>query len=563
MGSRRGRYAALVGALLGALVASSCAAGAPPWFAKGDSWTVPLIGPLEDGLLLVPALVNGKGPFVFAIDPDAQVSIVDQDVVTQADARTGEGPHLLDETDTQQTRYYAEILEWNLGTLTVKQRPAQLVPAHTFDSDGRRIHGVIGRDIIADSLVFSFDRDLGVITLATQKTAKVPPNAIPLPYDSLRSQIENVEVLPVSRRLVKANVDGVPVELHLDLGATPSQLRYRTWAKAKLVESELKLVLADEVGMPRNVTKQGLAETVTAGTATSKGVAFVPFEDRRWKDQDVEGTLGLSFFKPYSVTANWDKSTFYLSPRKDAVANKIARFSRWQSKRLASCATPGCVKISLIDPLAGKPPEEMPAKHPGAVLSIVRDPAAVDMNLEVLIAVTPLDGQPALKWLVANLPAGSDRAMTHVPPDYLTATLTPLDISLFPRECPTEGACVDMVAAPQRINPEGAQMVAASALVRRSGEEPDAIADPEVRATATRTGLLSLHSETRICIDEHGAVTSIVFLKLSGLPAYEKRIAEAVKKWVYEPYVASGKPGPVCANVDFNLQLTASPVIGN
>ena len=34
--------------------------------------------------------------------------------------------------------------------------------AGTFDREGRRIHGVIGRDIIADSLVFGFDRDQGV-----------------------------------------------------------------------------------------------------------------------------------------------------------------------------------------------------------------------------------------------------------------------------------------------------------------------------------------------------------------------------------------------------------------
>src|SRR4029079_16709660 len=63
VGSRRRRYAALAAAAAGALVAGSVGAGAPPWFAKGDTWTIPLVGPLEDGLLLVPALVNGKGPF--------------------------------------------------------------------------------------------------------------------------------------------------------------------------------------------------------------------------------------------------------------------------------------------------------------------------------------------------------------------------------------------------------------------------------------------------------------------------------------------------------------------
>src|SRR5690348_12514634 len=107
-------------ALVLASLVGGCTVGAPPGFSSGDSWTVPLVGPLEDGLLLVPALVNGKGPYVFAIDPDAHVSIVDQDVVKETGARIGEGPHLLDETDTQQPRYFAEIMDWQLGTLNIK-----------------------------------------------------------------------------------------------------------------------------------------------------------------------------------------------------------------------------------------------------------------------------------------------------------------------------------------------------------------------------------------------------------------------------------------------------------
>src|SRR5689334_331044 len=122
---------------LGLAVFSGCTVGAPPGFpSSGDRWTVPLVGPLEDGLLLVPALVNGKGPYVFAIDPDAHVSIVDQEVVKETGARTGEGPHLLDETDTQQPRFFAEILRWDLGSLTVQgPKSAQIVPPHTFDAD--------------------------------------------------------------------------------------------------------------------------------------------------------------------------------------------------------------------------------------------------------------------------------------------------------------------------------------------------------------------------------------------------------------------------------------------
>jgi hypothetical protein len=415
-----------------------CTVGAPPGFSEGDSWTVPLVGPLEDGLLLVPALVNGKGPYVFMVDPDAHVSIVDQEVVKLSDARTGEGPHLLDENDTQQARYYAEILQWQLGTLTVKgPKPAQIVPAGTFDAGGRRIHGVIGRDIIADSLVFAFDRDAGAITLTTIKAAK--PTGTAVTYSLLRSRIENAEVIPISRKLVKAQVNGVPFALHVDFGATASQLRTRSWPKAKLTPTDASLILVDEVGMPREVKQEAFADTVSLGGMTSNHVAFVPYGERRWPDQDLEGTLGLSFFKPFSVATNWDSNTIYLRPR--TPVDVATRIGRWQSKTLSGCANLGCVKGSVIDPYANQ--ETKPDKHPGVVVSFARDATAAQLDLEVLVEVK---GSSATKWLLVNIPYGADRAMTHLSADYIGATMTVLDASPFPRQCPAGGGCVDIIS---------------------------------------------------------------------------------------------------------------------
>jgi hypothetical protein len=451
VGSRRGRNAALA-ALVGVAAApllGSCAIGAPPGFSEGDRWVIPLIGPLEDGLLLVPALVNDKGPYVFAIDPDAHVSIIDRQVVDEAKPRTGEGPKMLDETDTQQNRFYAEILSWQIGTLTVQgPKPAQIVNKGTFDADGRRIHGLIGRDIIADSLAFGFDRDAGVVTLSTQKGFAAPAGATLVKYSKLTNQIQNAEVVPIARRLVSAKIGNLSFPMHLDLGAHTSQLRPRSWSRAKLAATDKVLGVIDEVGTVREVRQQGIAAAVTVNSVTTNDVVFVAYNDRRWPSQDIEGTLGLGFFRPYSVTVNWDKDSFYLRPR-DRTTAFAERISRWQSKTLTSCANAGCVKLSMIDPLAGKPPEQMPPKHPGLVVSIVREPSAKQLPLEVLIAVTPAAGKGALKWLVANLPAGVERAMTHVSGEYVGATLAVVDASPFPRPCPSDGSCVDLFAPPQ------------------------------------------------------------------------------------------------------------------
>jgi hypothetical protein len=405
--------------------------------------------------LLVPALVNDKGPFVFVIDPDAHVSIIDEEVLAAAKPATGEGPRMLDENDTEQNRFYAEILSWKIGSLTVQgPKPAQIVGKGTYDIDGRRVHGVIGHDIIADSLVFGFYRDSGIVVLQTQKEFKVTANATPIKFSKLQSRIPNAETLPLPRKLIKATIGGQAYPVHVDFGVQPSQLRSRAWSRAKLVGSPIELGMPDEAGMVRKIKETARAEMVSVAGVAAKDVVFVPYADKRWPDQDIEGTLGLGFFKPFNVVANWDTETIYVTPRDPAaLLNVTARVGRWQSKTLTSCANVGCAKVSAIDPLAGKPPEQMPAKHPGLVTSIVRDAPAKQLNLEVLIAVTPPQGKPPLKWLVANLPAGTDRAMTHLSADYIGATFTVIDASPFPRSCPADGACVDMLTPPYELTP--------------------------------------------------------------------------------------------------------------
>ena len=418
--------------------------------------------------MLVPALVNDKGPFVFAIDPDAHVSIIDEDVLKAAKPATGEGPRILDENDTEQNKFYAEILSWKIGALTVQgPKPAQIVGKGTFDIDGRRVHGVIGRDTIADSLVFSIRRDEGVVVLSTQKGFKPLAGATTIKYSKLQSRIVNAETLPLPRRLVKATIGGQSYPLHVDFGVQPSQLRVRAWDRAKLVATPVELGIVDEAGMVRVVKQSARAESVSVAGVASKDVVFVPYGDKRWPDQDIEGTLGLGFFKPFDVTVNWDSDSIFVKPRDPAkLTNAKARLGRWMSSTLDGCANVGCVKVNAIDPLAGKPPEQMPPKHPGLVTSIVRDASAKQLNLEVLIAVTPAAGKPPLKWLVANLPAGTDRAMTHLSADYLGATFTVLDAGLFPRPCPAAGACVDTLTAPYELaapSPEPAPSPAAPA----------------------------------------------------------------------------------------------------
>jgi Aspartyl protease len=464
MGSWSRRNAALAAAL----VLGGCAAGAPTGFSSGDHWTAPLIGPLENGLLLVPVYIGKQnaGPYVFAIDPDATVSIVDDKIVKEAGLRSGQGPRLDDELDHQNPHFYAEILQMRIGTLYVQNKSALIVKTDTYDADGRQVDGVIGRDVIADSLVWGFDRDQGLMSLYTKEAWKKQAaiaGDVPVHYDLLpdrnRADLagaggrlpgaggggQDLDVIPVSRRITNAMIDGQKFVMHLDFGAKASQLRPRSWDAAKLEATPMQGMLVDDTGTGRNIDKLGKAAEVTLGPLSVPNVTFVPYAEARWREEDLEGALGLDFWKPYSIWADWDTQTIHVVPRADA--GLTARAGRWQLKNFSGCANPSCVTSSIIDPLAKIPEDQRPAQHPGVVVSFQRDPAAANTPLEALVSVKSADGVEKSRLLV-NFPANSDRAMTHLPGELANATLTVLDIDPFPRPCQGDGGCVDAVAMP-------------------------------------------------------------------------------------------------------------------
>jgi len=508
-------------ACLGALVpivgaGTACTPKPPPGFAGTndnlDSWTFPLIGPLENSLLFVPVSVNDKGPFLFALDPDATVSVVDEDVVKEGRLRVdaGKGPRLVDESGTPQPRFFAEVLSYEIGPLVVQgAKPTLVVKAHTFDFAGRRVYGVLGHDVLLDTLALSFDRDAGTATLTVLDRFKAPDGATAFKYTGADNKTEHPEadkaedrrVRPLPRKLIKAVIAGQEVTMHVDLGGVPNLVREPLWSKLGLQAVEHKGGVIDEVGSTRETTQSATAP-VLLGTVANEKSLFVPYIDKRWPDAELDGVLGLDFFKPFDVAVNWDTKTFYLAPRKDALAFTKQRMSRWNDTAgIAKCEHPGCVTVRLIDPLANKSgsapasiklPEPTPAPdapmrapdkaadpgqaptgptptpadgdkpaddndkpgddksadgkpgHPGLVLSVLRDPVIGGMDFEVVLAAV---GKPSMPWLIVNLSSNVDRVMAHLSAEWLGVTLQVIDISPYPRRCPGGGSCIDKLSS--------------------------------------------------------------------------------------------------------------------
>ncbi len=435
--------------------------GTPSGFSKGDHWTFPLVGPLEDSVLLAPATVHGKGPYLFAIDPDAGISAIDKQVADDAGLTTNRGPTILAEDGSEQSRAFAELLDLQLGTLTVDRRTVILVPSDFFNTEGRRVNGVIGRDVLADALVFGFDRDQGIAMLSTPQTFTPPPDAIAVHYDPVspdpvlvasiqghstggmessntddasrigvvtRDSSAGIDPTPVVRRVAAVQIGGAQVAMHLDLGGPVSELREPLWAKVKAQPAPVKQRLVDEVATVREVTQGATASDVALGAARAPRITLVPYVDKRFAVGKVDGALGLDFFRPYAVYANWATHTYYLKPRGDAAATATARFGRWGAA-LPSCAHPGCVTATLTDTTGG------------TRLDVVRDPEAAKRALEIRIGVTPAAGK-STSALVVELPATADKISGGVPANYEGAKATVLDTSPFTRPCDSPEGCV-------------------------------------------------------------------------------------------------------------------------
>ena len=435
---------------LALLALGACVAGAPPGFSKGDSWTIPLVGSLEDGELVTVVSVNDHGPYLFVIDPDSPVSTIDDGIVSEVSAyHYVSDSRYDDEQDVSHPTIIADALTLRLGSdLTVAHHPLWVTHVGTFDARRRRIRGVIGHDIIADSIVFGFDRDKGVAYISVPKAFTPPPGAASLHYHFLPSHLTDrgttTELawmsVPVGRRLTDATIGGKTFHMHVDLGAVASQLRLGQWQEAGLAPVAASGEIVDEIGTRRAIAQGALAAQVQAGGITAHDVAFVPFDDRRWEREDIDGTLGLDFFHGDNVWMNLDSQTVYVVPRSaDLAAGTAARLARWGSPVLTSCPHTACFDVSDVSP----PPDQATAAAPGAqptgpVIHLQRDPAAANLDIEVTMIATR-NGAALPGVMVADFAKGVDTMTTQLGPEYAGATVTIVDASPFVRECPEAG----------------------------------------------------------------------------------------------------------------------------
>lgn len=373
------------------LLAAGCVVGAPPGFTPGEAWTFPLVDPLAHVPLITPVTIHGKGPYLFILDPDAETGI-DVGIIPSLPT-VGNGPN------------YAPLTDVQIGSLHVDNLPFIARPPNRFDVGGRRIAGVIGKEVITSGLVFGFDRDRGIAWLATPRRATKPPGARSFSYWT-RKGMERGPLVTVA-------VADHDRDLHVDLGRMANRLRDRFWGGLAVTDEKRTVILDNSEH--HDSTRIATARNVRVGGIERFGVVFSPFEDRRTLAQDLDGTLGLEFFWGFAMAVDFSDHRIDVAPRTEI--DRATRTARWQ----LPCKHAGCAELLLH----GKELEVVPERAPA----------------ELVVRAVAHDGT-ALPDLEVNLAQGAQRFAVDLDDRYTDAVLEVIDASPFPRTCLDHTECV-------------------------------------------------------------------------------------------------------------------------
>jgi hypothetical protein len=421
MRTRAARSSALGLALAALALLGACAMGTPPGFSDGDSWSAPLVGPLENSAILVPVRINGAGPYLFMVDPDSPVSSVDAAIMSELDLYNRLGGYAPSEADVMVNMRGAEVRTISVGNLTVSNRRVRVHDVGAFMVNGRLVRGLLGRDVIADSLVLAIDRDKGLLHIATQGHLEPPAGAEAIGYYYERGPGLKIP----SRRIANVTVNrSIELRMHLDLGAPTCMIWPKLIEDAKLPHIPMRTSIVDELGQRQVADHGSIAAMFKVGHLELHAITLLPYSDKRWREVDLDGAVGLNFFSQYHVTVNWHREKFYLAPRSlDVREDATERLRRWGGA-FDACASPACVSIVAAD---GR-------------IEVSREPNAPEQAYELLIDARGPAGEPlGLPPLVVSLPKGVRSVFEPDLAEYAGATLTIVDLSPFPPPCRESG----------------------------------------------------------------------------------------------------------------------------
>lgn len=133
----------------------------------GDDLEIPLQiveGPEDSVLALVPVLIEGKGPFSFALDTGASNSVIDEAIAEELDLeQVGEARGVTGVAGDAEA-VTVQIDDWRTDGVDLGARPVIVIDlAGPGDSAG--IEGLLGSDVLSAFGAVTVDYDAGLLRL--------------------------------------------------------------------------------------------------------------------------------------------------------------------------------------------------------------------------------------------------------------------------------------------------------------------------------------------------------------------------------------------------------------
>lgn len=487
---RKGAGVVGAAALLAAL--GACAGSAQlPGFGEGTRWAIPILGALGDDIPIAPVTIDGKGPYLFAVDVNAGSAIdprLARDLGLKPAEGKGEGAGPAPVTVPRIT----------LGSLTVTAARFQVRNVRAT-YHGRPVQGSIGREILHPALLWTMDRDRQVVHLARPEHQAPPAGADRVP----------VRAGPESQGgalVVEAEVgEGVAATVRVVLGE-PSMIRPALAEQAGMRSIGEGAWMADEIRVgessvyevlfsalaPEGEAAAGQSEAggtpgagqahagdgagAGAGAASGPGAATI-----------IDGVLGARFWARFAITVLLRDQAMWLQPRADDIAALTGeRLARWGPFFDGCDSAPACVTLAVTAPVPAEAPaaaapegnrkskagkgkgSKRKGKGKGKAgsddteagegaadeagpgtgrLVVTRDPSKQDVAYDVLLqALDEVDTPLPAPYLLVALPRGVTEAafdLSAIAAAYERATsFRVVDATPFPPPCQSKQGCV-------------------------------------------------------------------------------------------------------------------------
>lgn len=377
----------------------SKSSGLPPGFGQGTQWAVPLLGALGEATPLAAVTIDGKGPFLFAVDVHAP-SAVDPRLARELglgpSPGQGEPAEQPAVTGAGAATPTVTVPRITLGNLTVASAQFEVRDVRATHH-GRPVQGSIGREILHPTLLWTLDRDRQSLYLGVRARQEPPRGAQRVPLTAGAAE---------AGLLVEARIAGAAAGAAEGAAeGAPARLRV-TFEPVTAIRPEL----AKQAGLQSVGGRAWMADEVRVGEVSASEILFSPFGQNAMREaaqpaapppgmpeaaqvagrrsrpdhappptpaevvaEGVDGVLGQRFWSNFLVAMYLAESAMWLAPRAEEQSTLTAeRLSRWGAL-FDGCEHPACVSLAVAQPApvapaadeAGGNPDA-PAAKPGA-----------------------------------------------------------------------------------------------------------------------------------------------------------------------------------------------------